>query len=215
MEMYCLVAVMLLLLCGVTRSKPYDGPFGLKKGLTLAKLKKFDPNIEKIKEGVYQMRVVPTPHKSFVSYAVVVSPKTGLCKISCASKEIFCNSYGTQLKAEHESIRDALERRYGSYDEMDCLFSGSIWNQPEDFMKSLLLEERTLSSFWDLEAEVSSALSSFLDTWEYPPTNNGILNIYMETQANDIASAFIILNYEFDNFTEFAEQQKEKEDSAF
>lgn len=195
--------VALLILVSSIFGQPYKGPFGLKMGLTLAQLKAIDPNLEKMDNTMpmYRMTNVPTPHRSFEWYVVIVSGETGLCKIMAVGKDIATNSSGSSLISEYNSVRDAIATKYGEYTEYDYLMSGSIWYDSEDFMMGLVQKDRTLSVYWT--PETGATLSNNLST------------VWLNVQASNQNTGYFHLHYEFTNFAQYHADVQEKENRAF
>ena len=74
------------------------GPFGLDKGASRSALADYGP------EPASEVRLLRTP----------CHPEDGLCKIVAMSPPISTSVYGSELKSEFESIRDALTAKYGT-----------------------------------------------------------------------------------------------------
>jgi len=194
--------IALLLLCVVSVfGQPYDGPFGLKMGLTLEQLKAIDPDLIPLKNNGYFITAIPKPHPSFDKYFLDVSPKTGLCRIMTLDEDIKTNSQGTQLRTQYGVIRDALAKKYGAFYEKDFLYPGSTMEDPHFYMLSLLKKERVLGSDWNTDSKAN--------------LSDGITNVTLITIANDLQTGSIMLIYEFSNCKEFEEELKDDQDSAF
>ncbi len=127
-------------------SNAIAGPFGLEMGMPL---KEIGGEPEKISHGKYRLTNVPKPHSAFEAYVVQVAPKGGLCWIKAIGKDIRTSSYGHELKSAFSDMEERLESAYGKHKKMDILFSGSIWDEPRDWMMSLIKKERILASVWD------------------------------------------------------------------
>ncbi|MCK9309299.1 MAG: hypothetical protein M0P99_03400 [Candidatus Cloacimonetes bacterium] len=194
--------LMLLLMAFYLFGQRYDGPFGLKMGLTLSQLKQIDSEVsETDNEGVFRMNIVPKPHKSFESYFIVVSPKTGLAKIIAISEDVITNSSGSALRSKYTEVRDAIYKKYGDYTEHDFVNSGSIWTEPQYFMHALDSGDAYLSSTWE-NSEGSIIPEEIAD-------------IYLSVDSLDTRTGYMKLMYEFTNFSDYADEIKEKEDSSF
>jgi len=196
--MFCVVA---LLWAAIAFCQTYEGPFGLKMGLTYQQLKAIDPGIEKSEENYYKMTVVPKPHKSFEGYMVTISPKTGLCNIMAYGKDISTNGYGFDVSSEYKSVRDALESKYGKYNEIDFLMPSSIWDEAKDYMMALYLDERILCATWPSESG--------------DDLSNSIKIILLQAKALNTSTGYLKLHYDFDNAASYYEEQKSRENSAF
>lgn len=192
--------VMALLMAAYAFCQPWDGPFGLKMGLTFNQLKAVDPGIEKQDENNYKMTKVPKPHRDMESYFVTISPTSGLAKVGALSADIFSNGYGFDVRSKYESLRDALAEKYGEYREIDMLMPGSIWDDPDDFMMALLMEERYLFCVWAPDNGVT--LPSYLS------------GVALSTNGLNSNTAYLSLDYEFSNFAVYIEELKKKDSDS-
>jgi hypothetical protein len=156
------------------------------------KLKMERPNL-------YSTPAVPKPHPDFDDYRLIVTPTHGLCKISAWSKSLTTSVYGTELVSKFSSIEDALTAKYGSPRRYDFLRSGSIWDEPRDWMMALVKKERTLVSYWSGEGR----------NW---PDN--IQSISVEAVAVGTEHAIIKLDYDFKNSSECIEWINSRKDSS-
>lgn len=195
--------VLVFLALSALYAEVYDGPFGLKKGLTLAQLKLIDPDMERsdIYDYTYAMSVVPLPNRDFISFRVVVAPDSGLCKIVAVSAQISTSCFGTELKSKYCNLRDVLESKYGQYYEIDELMRGSIWYEAEDFMMAILKKERMLKCVW--HSDSGSVLT------------NNIQSISLDGNAVSTDTGCLILIYEFDNFGYVKSQIDKKQERSF
>ncbi len=123
-------------------------PFGLTQGMTLKELGgKPDP----LRDRMYRFETVPKPHSAFESYVLQIGRQSGLCYIKGVGKNVETSVYGTDLQVAFQVMRDRLVSVYGVPDaERDELLTGSIWREPNDWMMSLLKEERLRFSHWKL-----------------------------------------------------------------
>lgn len=182
----CKNIIFILLLTGIfCATNAIAGPFGLEMGMSIEEIGG-NPKELSSPLGIYQLKNVPKPHPAFERYIVRVSPNNGLFLIRALGKQISTNIYGINLKQEFEQTSKKLEKKYGACDKNNLLLPGSIWNKPEDFMMSLLKEERILMSLW--HKKYNSKLP------------NDIYGITLKANAFDSNGAFLILEYTFKNF---------------
>ena len=135
----------------------YAGPFGLSMGMKKSQIKGLEATGTPF---MYTATSVPTPSSQFKTYVMQVGDKNGLCMIKALSDTISTNRYGLALKSKFNLLNEALAKKYGKHKTQDFLMSGSIWNEPEDFMAGLTKDERYLRTYWD--AEEQSTLSGNL-----------------------------------------------------
>jgi hypothetical protein len=129
----------------------------------------------------------------------MISPERGLVKLLATGKTIQTNRYGTELKDSFTEIRDTIAKTYGPPQHaFDFLTSGSIWDEPRDWMMGVVKKERTLASYWD-----------------QAPLPNHITLIGVEAVALSMERGYLSLIYEFEGFTEYARSKKAKAGSVF
>lgn len=194
------LCVLALLMAAYAFCQPWDGPFGLKMGLTFNQLKAVDPGIEKLDENNYKMTKVPKPHRDLESYYVTISPTSGLAKVGALSANISSNGYGFDVRSKYESLRDALAEKYGEYKEIDMLMPGSIWDDPDDFMMALLMKDRYLFCLWGRDN--GSTLPSY------------IYGVALSTTGLNSNTAYLSLVYEFSNYAMYIEELKIKDSGS-
>lgn len=161
-------------------SKP--GPFGFSMSMTLQDL---SSEVDEISPNRYIVKSVPKPHSAFETYIVSLCPKVGLYAIRAISSTIDTNAYGSELIAKYDSMKEKLGLAYGKHELYEFLMHDSIWNEPRDWMQSLLSKERVMSAEW--KKEHGSNVGELLDT------------VFLQSAAVDTSSGFIALEYIFKN----------------
>lgn len=174
-----------------------NGPFGLRMNM---KREEFSGDLREIGNGKYLTSDVPTPHSAFRSYALQIAPRTGLSWIKAIGAETATNIYGHELQTAFDSMKTKLSAAYGQCESLDFLLQGSIWNEPRDWMKSLLSGERLLMAQW------SSEKGSHL--------NNALSSIALVVTANDTSTGWIAIEYSFENNLEAKSEIAALEDGA-
>jgi len=144
----------------------------------------------------YTTEELPKGNSKLTKYDLLITPKSGLCRILSHTDIMYSNSFGNQLKSEFEFFEKALTKKYGDNEKYDFVQSGSIWNDTQYWMMGLLKKERYLTAFWN--KEIGSNL----------PQNN-IKNISVNTIATSSEEGYISLNYEFLNINEYASENEE------
>jgi hypothetical protein len=169
-------------------------------GMKLADLQKIGKLEPTKTAGVFTLNTAPRSHPQFESYALVVSPTTGLCKITAFGIAITTSRYGEELQARFEALDKALQAKYGPRELLDSLRPGSTWNQPQYWMRGLDKKERALSSLWSTESQ--STLTDNIDS------------IVLDAVALDDEHGFLTLTYEFTNFEGFRAGMNRQIDDA-
>ena len=121
------------------------GPFGLRMGMSLAEL---EAEAIEVAPAKYRVSTVPKPHSAFESYVLQIAPVNGLAWIKAIGHTIPTSVYGLELKAAFEAMEKKLSATYGKEKKTDILLQNSIWNEPRDWMQSLLNRERILIAEW-------------------------------------------------------------------
>jgi hypothetical protein len=165
--------------------RPPATPFGLRMGLSVAELRRLGATPTQ-SPGVYQMRTVPEPHRAFETYLVVASRVAGLCNIRAVGENITSNNFGEQLEGEFERLENALRSKYGAGRRFDMLRSGSLWDEPRDWMMGLLRKDRTLETYW------------LPDSATLP---EDLAGINLEAHALSSTEGYVSLAYELTNFS--------------
>ncbi|MNY11226.1 hypothetical protein D3C86_1442420 [compost metagenome] len=173
-----------------------DGPFGLAMGMTK---EMFKGQLKPAGNGVYLFDNPPKSHPQFEQYAVKISDKSGLCWIKGIGKDILVNGHGVQLKSEYDDFEKKLDERYGSHKRTDFLVSGSIWKDPEDWMRGLQKEDRYLFSVWEGGNKTLP---------------NELSQVALVANANDGQEGYLSLEYSFTNKKACDEEIKQKNDAG-
>lgn len=146
----------------------------------------------------YVFSSAPKPHELFEEYILLIPPDRGLIKIIAVSQTIRTSVFGDEIRSKFSDIEAAVNKAYGEGQRFDFLRSGSIWNEPQDWMMGLLKEERSLETFWTLEKSA-----------------HHVTAISLTARALSREAGFISLAYEFEGFADYVEEMKKKKESVF
>jgi len=171
------------------------GPFGLSMGMQKSQIEGLESTGTPF---TYETSSVPTPSSQFETYVMQIGDKNGLCVVKAISQTISTNRYGVALKERFSSLKEALSNKYGSHKTQDFLMSGSIWDEPEDFMTGLTKNERYLRAYWD--AEEKSDLTDNLKA------------IVLVAAGLGSEKGAVYIQYEFEN-SEECDQEREALDA--
>ena len=122
-----------------------DGPFGIELGAPLENYVEGD-----IHNGTDGYSVVP-PKKStlFEHYTVFGHSEVGVCIVQAITEPIDNDEYGSATRSKFSSVVEILTRKYGTPSStFDDLRAGSIWDEPNEWMRSLEQKNRTLTAIW-------------------------------------------------------------------
>ena len=103
--------------------------------------------------GLYRVPSPPKPHSLMEGYTVHYTPETGVCRIRSYSKTFENDKYGTQAKEAYDRLARALNKKYGPKgDKWEELQSGALWNEPDEFARSLIDGDRNHSRWFQPQA---------------------------------------------------------------
>ena len=123
---------------------------------------------------------MPRPHSAFEYYVLQITSQFGLSWIKGIGKTIQTNSFGTQLVGEFNSLEQKLSGVYGLGARTDLLMTGSIWNEPRDYMMGLVQHDRYLMTKWS-------------------PSRESLVTVAVIATAIDNSSGFVAVEYYFEN----------------
>jgi hypothetical protein len=174
-----------LLMASAQTGLPSATPFGIQKGMTLQQLKSMGAVYDD-KAKTWRLTKVASPNAAFEFYSIKATEKTGVCQVSGIGVTVTTNAYGEGIKRQFESLKAVLNQKYGKSSDYDYLKSGSIWDSPQYWMRSLEQGERSLNSYWDKEG--GSNLPSNLS--EIALLSGGLSS----------TEGFVNIRYRFDNY---------------
>lgn len=125
-------------------------PFGLRFGTSLADVRaelRATPFTSRF-NGWFRLDAVPAPSGRFTSFQLFVSPKSGLCRIVAISPRIESGPEGTEAQRAFSAVRDSLDGEYGAHTLMENVVSNPQSIAADEWMRSILLGERTLRAIW-------------------------------------------------------------------
>lgn len=154
-------------------------PFGLTMGATAQALKGTP------QDGALLISV-PEANAEFEMYAAMAPPGIGLCKINAIGVTHENDAYGSTTLRAYEAMKEALTARYGKPDSSyNFLKTGSIWNEPRDWVASILRNERNMITFWGVKTPLNS---------------NEVSAISLSVKATSSDDSYISLKYDLMNF---------------
>lgn len=178
----------------VSSAPSYDGPFGLKMGLSRDQLKSIIPSAQETQKErfIWTSNSVPIPHPNFDSYLFGFSEKSGLCSIVAIGKEIKSSNTGDDIKVKFSAIDEALSKKYGKGVGFD--FVSNQHSSPEFWMLELFQKNRTLAKSWHKD--------------EGSKLPEELLGIEIQAHADNISSGYISIRYEFINITDCSNESE-------
>lgn len=176
----------------------WDGPFGLKEGLSRAEIEKI-VKIHKVPTPLFfATEKLPIPHPAFSWYALTISESVGLCAILAVGPTEPSDAFGDKLRQSFDALKDPLTSRYGKPTRaIDGVRPGSIWRDPQDFMMGMLKGERKLSAIWD--------------TTKAKPLPSSLSQIALIAGAESSSTGAVSLHYTFSNNDKCEAEKKANE----
>ncbi len=193
----------MLLMVGATLPLWAEGPFGFEYGMSKEQvvhligkhaIKPYNPKMP----NLYMALKAPNPHPAFGGYLLVITPEKGLIKIKAYSYDIKTDGYGEAVKSRFHDIQEALEKKYGEGKNFDRLKDGSKLTDPKDWMETLDKKERGLATFWEFEKP-----------------RDHIEAILLEATTLDLNRGLVVLSYELEGFSSYADSHKINEGTVF
>jgi len=196
-----MIIAKLIILLILTKNLYADdiGPFGVNSETNIAKIETCELSKEKL--TVYSCSHLPKDHDTFKDFIVFYAEGIGVCKIIAVSKVIDTNVYGAGLKNEVDIVSKQISEKYGTFRKFDFLMAGSIWREPNEWMRSLIKKERYYSYYWSKETKFKQ--------------QHNISSITMDAVALDQNNGTIALTFEFENFNKCKEIENKKAKNAF
>lgn len=183
------------LLCLAIQQSATAEQFGLRMGESASQIKAKGIPLKKEQGLVWSTPKVPNGNRTFDDYRLLISPKSGLCKIMAWTPRIEDSKYGDKTKDTFESLKTALTNKYGTpSNEFDFLRSGATWRENGEFMWSLYKKERYLSAYWK-------------------PGKGDISSIALEVSGISPEIALISVSYEFANNDKCYDEMKRVDSS--
>ncbi|MCY3871381.1 MAG: hypothetical protein OXG87_17665 [Gemmatimonadetes bacterium] len=179
-----------------------EGIFGLKKGMTLEKIKKLDFGHIKQYEDESNLFFVEQPKKpqgaDYVYFVMI--PEMGLMKVRF-SWVIEANSYGDELKRKFNELESILSKKYGEGEKIDLLKPDAVWDKPRDYMESLENNERELS-WYSIDIPYPNKAEVEVVVMEAGASRNPILFL-----TDRLYEGFVNLDYYFQGFHDYLERE--------
>ena len=165
-------------------SPAFSGPFGTSEGMTKSDLG-ITSSTKELGLYRYQLTDLPKTSRLFESYVVKVTPQHGLCYIKAVGVTVSSSRYGEGVRTVFDRVNTALSKKYTSGNLQDFLRTGSIWDEPEDFMMGLKQKERILAGYYD-EEEGSVMVEN-------------IEKAYLRALALSNDKGYVVVDYFFEN----------------
>lgn len=130
--------------------------------------------------GWFETTAPPRPNRLFPKVVIQATRENGVCFVKGVGENFTSDSNGLTVKSELEKLRSTLDLKYGSSEINDYLITGSIWDEPEDWMMALLKKERIYFIEWK-------------------PVAGNIKTVSIIPNALSTDTAFISVEYYFKN----------------
>jgi hypothetical protein len=105
--------------------------------------------------------------------------------VKAIGKDIDDNRFGTNLTDTYNRVDKGLSKSYGKGSKVHYLRSGSIWDEPEDFMMGLVKQERVMNTYYDEE--------------EGSTMKDNVEKAYLGGKALSAETGYVTIDYTFNN----------------
>lgn len=174
-------------------SNAVAGPFGTEMGDAQEKFQGLVPiPTSKMPGKIYAVPNLPKKHSTFSTY-VLSFGNNGLAGVFGVSENFTNDGYGIKIKNEYEKIKSQLTEKYGQPQIYEELNSGSIWDNDNEFVISLLKNERAHSCEWNKNLS----------------DNVSLIRLKILAISSDTTQLAIF--YKYKNYDDIEKQQNEKE----
>ncbi len=182
--------------------QPWDGPFGLKMGLTYNQLKEVDPDIESPDNWIndeyryfHFLNQVPISHHEFDEYTLNIVPRLGLTQIHAGGGCYSSADSQTYLKRISE-LAAILDNKYGRH------IDKSYWEVPDSGTKYLVP-----LYYWNEQS--NAVLNNDIAEIILTVATSGLVAMSMylieETESDDVMFFGIGIVYTFTNHATYLE----------
>jgi len=164
-----------------------DGPFGLAAGTSIAELERLGFKSVQGNPGIYE-GVPPKPIEGVSEYALIATPKAGLCRVQ--SRAIVSNVKGTgaQLRAEVDRLAGLMGIRYGKHSlKGDINDRDATKRNPQLWMLGLMDESVLYGYTWNSHRTIR-------------PLPNRIDFIEVTAGAFAVDRGYVSMMYTFNNY---------------
>ncbi|WP_157315364.1 hypothetical protein [Chitinibacter sp. GC72] len=176
--------------------KQYDGPFGLAASISREELvHTFGFTPSKTSATLLQ-GTPPKPSNLFTEYSVIVSKKSGLCKIVAYTPELEFNDNGDQIKERTDSIAETLAVKYSKGKHYKYV-KGS-YTEPEFWAMAAKEDQAVYAYVWE-----ESALSKI-------DPNLGFLSVEVASYG-DYKTGQVKVIYQYKNMDDCVKESKESQ----
>lgn len=169
------------------------GPLGVEMGMP----KESFSSLREVDYNFYQTDYVPRQSSLFDFYNMKFAPE-GLCALIGVGRDVETTKNGEMLRREYTRVYQALSKKYGKpADEYDSLVEKAKFPEQENWMKAIETEERSYEAHW--QETTSTILPHNLES------------ISLRSKATDEVTGYIVIRYEFDNYSACEDMDKARE----
>ena len=110
-------------------------------------------------EKGYLVQASPKEFAGWAFVAAYYTQQTGVCEVR-AIKEVSGDAFGIAHRMAADSLVETLTKKYGAFDKDDFLLSGSVWDEPNEWLIGIRKKERMYgySKKGDIEGNLQSII---------------------------------------------------------
>ena len=121
----------------------------------------------------------PKSHPDIQVYQMRYIDSVGLCSIQGVGYNINDSDRGVSTRRKTDDIANQIKIKYGNWDKKyDSIYSSSIWDEPGDWMMSIIQNDRVYAYLWQLN-----------------PPINGVKTIAVAAEALERDVGFVLVEF--------------------
>lgn len=155
------------------------GAYGLTAGMDLEQVQQVAGELQQLNPFTYIAGSLPGSHPDLETFALVITPEEGLCRLQATSAAIADAGDGTVVREKFDRLFEMLWGAHGKHQVVSTLLADSSHQAPHEWMTALLEKERVLMTLWTLDdgSELSGGLDRVVLSARALKPTEGFLNI--------------------------------------
>lgn len=178
-------------------AKTYDGPFGLAGAMSVAELERMGFKSMSEAPNLY-IGKPPKPFADAENYAVLATPKTGVCRIMTRVSVPVVNGSGDQLKEKTDQLAETMAVKYGKYSEKVDYIKQDVYRRNPQFWLMGLREDSVVYAYDWSAGKTTKPLPGDLE------------NIEIVAESSSTDSGEVVIKYTFANFKDCRKDMQAK-----
>ncbi|MCH9651038.1 MAG: hypothetical protein K0U98_22635 [Deltaproteobacteria bacterium] len=155
------------------------GAYSLTAGMSLEQVQEIAGELQQLNPFTYVADSLPGSHGELETFAMVITPEEGLCRLQATSAVIVDGGDGTVVREKFDRLFEVLWGTHGKHQVVSTLLADSAYQAPHEWMTALLEKEQVLMTLWTLDdgSKLSGGLESIVLSARALKPTEGFLNI--------------------------------------